>query len=143
MNKEEIKKYKDYEVIGLIETIKIFNNLGNDENKDRNNETDNHNKTKDGYEIKAKIDTGADTSSLDLNLLAKLKLSPIQKIKKVKSANGRSVRPVISAEIEILGKRCKEYFTVIDRKHMRYKILIGKNILRKLKVLIDPNKKSK
>jgi len=108
-------------VIGLTEPIVIFS-------------TSEGKKT-----ISAKIDTGASKSSLDVNLASQLKLGPIIKSKLVKSASGNKLRPVIEAEIELAGKRFKEEFTLADRWHMKYRVLIGQNIL-KHGYLIDPSR---
>ena len=89
--------------------------------------------------VTAKIDTGATKSSIDTNLAAKLKLGPVIKSKLVKSAHGSKLRPIIEATIEIAGKIIKSEFTLADRAHMKYRILIGQNIL-KHGFLIDPSK---
>ena len=87
----------------------------------------------------AKIDTGATKSSIDTNLAAELKLGPVIKSKLVKSAHGSKLRPVIEAAIELAGKKIKSEFTLADRAHMKYRILIGQNILKD-GFLIDPTK---
>ena len=87
----------------------------------------------------SKIDTGATKSSIDTNLAAELKLGPVIKSKLVKSAHGSKLRPIIEATIELAGKKIKSEFTLADRTHMKYKILIGQNIL-KYGFLIDPQK---
>ena len=90
--------------------------------------------------VLARIDTGASISSLDLELAAKLQLGPIIGVKKIKSANGVSMRPVVEANVSIGGKTIKGKFTVFDRSHMRYRVLIGRNIL-KGNFVIDPEKR--
>ena len=90
--------------------------------------------------IVAKIDTGASKSSIDVNLASQLKLGPIIKSKLVKSASGNKLRPVIESVIVLAGKKIKAEFTLADRWHMKYRILIGQNIL-KHGYLIDPSKK--
>lgn len=117
------KKYKKYNgkiLIGLAENIKL---IGSEESK----------------LIAAKIDTGATKSSVDSKLAAELKLGPIIRTKLVKSAHGNSVRPIINAEIELADKKIKSQFTVADRAHMKYKVLIGQNILKE-GFIIDPSK---
>jgi len=88
--------------------------------------------------VKAKIDTGADKSSIDTSLALQLSLGPVIKTREVRSAHGRTVRPVIKTKIRINRKELTSYFTIADREHMKYKVLIGKNTLRKMDVLIDP-----
>lgn len=90
--------------------------------------------------VTARIDTGATRSSVDAKLAARLLLGPVIKTTLVKSAHGNRIRPIIKVPIKIAGKELKEEFTIADREHMRYKALIGRNILRK-GFLIDPNKR--
>ena len=87
----------------------------------------------------AKIDTGATKSSIDTNLAAELKLGPVIKSKLVKSAHGSKLRPIIEATIELAGRKIKSEFTLADRAHMKYRVLIGQNILKD-GFLIDPTK---
>jgi len=89
--------------------------------------------------VVAKIDTGATKSSIDTNLAAELRLGPVIKSKLVKSAHGSKLRPIIEAEIELAGKKIRSEFTLADRAHMKYRILIGQNILKD-GFLIDPTK---
>ena len=107
-------------VIGLAENVNI--------------QGDNSKKT-----VIAKIDTGATKSSIDTSLAAELKLGPVIKSKLVKSAHGSRLRPIIEAEIELAGRKIKSEFTLADRAHMKYRVLIGQNILKD-GFLIDPNK---
>lgn len=90
-------------------------------------------------EITARIDTGATKSSIDLNLAAELHLGPIIKSKVVKSAHGNKLRPVIECEIELAKKKIKTEFTLAERSHMKYEVLIGQNVLKQ-HFLIDPSK---
>ncbi len=106
--------------IGLIEEVTI---LTNDDKKKK---------------VMAKIDTGATKSSIDINLASDLKLGPIIKTKLIKSAHGVRIRPVLIVEIDLHGKRMKAEFTLADRNHMSYRMLIGQNILKN-GFLIDPN----
>jgi hypothetical protein len=109
-------------IIGLTENIELISGNGNKE------------------ELVAKVDTGATKSSIDTRLATKLKLGPVTRTKMVKSAHGHQMRPVIEAEIMIAGKKIKAEFTLADRTHMRYQVLVGVNILKN-GFLIDPSKK--
>jgi len=110
--------FDDKTVVGLTEMVKIFG--GKEE------------------EVLARIDTGATKSSLDLSLASKMQLGPVIDSKLVKSAHGSKLRPVVEAEIELKGKRLKVLFTLADRGHMKYRVLIGQNALRN-GFLIDPS----
>lgn len=111
-------------IIGLIEKVKL--------------------KTKEGKKktIVAKVDTGASKSSLDLSLASQLDLSPIIKSKIIKSAHGSRLRPIVSTTIELAGKKIKAHFTLADREHLKYQVLIGVNVLKKGSFLVDPSKKT-
>lgn len=117
----EYKKINGKTLIGLTEPIIMFSKEGK-------------------RTIASKIDTGASKSSIDVNLASQLKLGPIIKSKLVKSAAGNKLRPVIESIIVLAGKKIKAEFTLADRWHMKYRVLIGQNIL-KYGYLIDPSKK--
>lgn len=86
-----------------------------------------------------RIDTGADICSIDMKLAGSIGLGPVERLKKIKSAHGIKHRPVVRAALEIKGRRFKKIrFTLADRSHLRYRALIGKNILKK-GFLIDPS----
>lgn len=106
-------------VIGLIENITLEN----------------------GVKYRAKIDTGADSSSIDVNLLAKLGDKKIFSHKIIKSALGKTKRPTVKLDVEFQGIKFTEKFSVADRSNLRYKLLIGKDILKKEGFIIDPNQK--
>ena len=110
-------------IVGLTEEITIY---GSD---------------KKGKKIIARVDSGATKSSIDVKLAAELKLGPIIKTKLVKSAHGNTLRPVVKAKIEIAGRKITSEVTIADRTYMKYRLLIGQNILKKGNLIIDPNKK--
>jgi len=107
-------------IIGLVEKVIVESSNGNEE-------------------IYAKIDTGATKSSIDMQLSSKLKLGPIKETKLIKSASGNTIRAVIQCKIVLSGRKIEGLFTLADRRHMKFKVLIGQNILEK-GFLIDPSK---
>jgi len=107
-------------IIGLTTRIMIFGKKGK-------------------KEVIARVDTGATKSSIDKELAKELDLGPALKHAKVKSAHGVRYRPVITVEILIAGEMREAEFTVAEREHMKYRVLIGQNILVK-GFLIDPSK---
>lgn len=109
-------------IIGLTESVKLITGQGKEEN------------------VIAKIDTGATKSSMDVSLAKKLKLGPVISSKLIKSAHGNQLRPIIEAVIELAGRKMKAEFTLADRAHMRYRVLIGVNLLEN-GFLVDPSKK--
>ncbi len=90
-------------------------------------------------EIIARVDTGATKCSMDKELAKELKLGPELKHKKVRSAHGTLHRPIIMVNVSIAGELYQAEFSLADRAHMKYKALIGQNILKK-GFLIDPTK---
>lgn len=92
--------------------------------------------------VLARVDTGATKSSVDVKISAELQLGPILKQKRVKSASGNHIRPVVMVKVRIKDKILNEEFTIADRSHMKYKVLLGQNVL-KHGYLIDPLKKTK
>ena len=113
---------KKRHVIGLIQSITIHGSNGKKK------------------KVLAKADTGATRSSVDMDLAAELNLGPIIKSKKVKSAYGNSRRPVVKATIKLNSKTIKTEFTLADRAHLRYRVLLGQNTLKEGDFLIDPSR---
>lgn len=87
--------------------------------------------------VMGKVDTGATKSSIDERLAKRLKLGPVIRSKLVKSAHGNRLRPMVNVTIELAGKTLTEEFTIADRKHLKYQVLIGQNVLKD-GFLIDP-----
>ena len=103
-------------VIGLVENIEFQN----------------------GKVYKAKIDTGADSSSVDRNVLAQLGENERGSHKFIKSSLGKAKRQTVYLDVVFHGMKLKERFSIADRSHLKYKVLVGKTLLRKKKLLIDP-----
>lgn len=105
--------------------------------------------------VKAKVDTGARSSSLhayDIEITemesiqwVKFKIQPLQKnrteiiqasapvqeFRKVKSSNGQTTtRPVVRTTIEIYSMRYKIDVTLFDRTKMGFRMLIGREALQ-------------
>jgi hypothetical protein len=110
-------------VIGLVEEIIIKGTLGE-------------------KKVKAKIDTGADRTSVDSEIAAEIGLGPIHKTIKVKSGTSekRQKRIVADAEVIIKEEHYKTPVSITNRDHMKYNVIIGKDILIKCSFLIDPTK---
>ncbi len=106
-------------IVGVIEKVKI--------------------KGKKEKELLAKIDTGANHNSINMKLASELKLGPITRTAIIKNAHGKVVRPVVKAILEIKGKIIESEFSLSNREHMKYPVLIGINTLKQ-GFLIDPSK---
>lgn len=84
----------------------------------------------------AKVDTGADSTSVDRALVKKLQI-PKEKLERrvVKSALGEETRDVVAISFIMKGERIETEATLSDRSDLRYDILIGRKDLRNF--LID------
>ena len=90
--------------------------------------------------VTARVDTGAARNSMDNKLAKKLGIKKIIKHKVVKSAHGVRKRPIVKADLKIVNKKLHDMsFTLADRKHMSYDVLIGRNTLKK-GFIVDPDK---
>ena len=117
------------------------------------------------YELSAKIDTGAYTSSLHCHHIRSFKKNgkpfvrfklldpshdiyddklfelPVYKTKKVKSSNGQiEERFIVKATIVLAGQTLKAQLSLTDRSEMRYPLLIGRKLLRG-RFLVDVQRK--
>lgn len=108
-------------VIGLAEDVEVYGSEG---------------KSK---KLKARVDTGATRSSIDVKTAAELNLGPIKKAVNVKQALGTSLRPVVKLDILIHGKNLSAEVTLADRSHLKYKLLLGQDVLKD-NFIIDPSK---
>ncbi|RMF05684.1 hypothetical protein D6764_04130 [Candidatus Woesearchaeota archaeon] len=120
MDEKTISELRNRTIVGLAEEVEI---IGEEESR----------------KVIARIDSGATLSSIDINLASELKLGPVTRTKFVKSAQGSTTKPVVKASVRIGGRRIKASFTLSDRSHLTYPVLIGQNIL-KMDFLIDPKK---
>jgi len=95
--------------------------------------------------VKAKVDTGADRTTVDEALAARLRLVPTgSKVAVKASAAGKRVeRPLVNAAVTLAGIRFNLRVGVADRSQMRYAVIIGRDILRSGYFLIDPSLKRK
>ena len=87
-----------------------------------------------------KVDTAADSSSIDETLLCCCVGAASGPDKAVRCILGRRIRTTRRIQIRIEQQRLVSLFTVADRKTMRFRILIGRDILRLGNFVIDPGR---
>lgn len=113
-----------------------------------------------GFEIPAKLDTGADTSSLDATKIKRFRRGDKSWVRfsvenpesgeivtlekhfvrsaRIKRHDGEHQRrPVVDIEICLGGERRKVEVSLIDRSHFEYPVLLGRSALEGL-ALVDP-----
>ncbi|MFA5142239.1 MAG: retroviral-like aspartic protease family protein [Candidatus Woesearchaeota archaeon] len=108
-------------VLGLIEPVKIL--IGDNQEP-----------------ILARIDTGAERSSIDHELALKLGVEKQSFKKRIRTVLGRSIRELANINLELADQKLESQFSICDRSHMNYKVLIGQDILKKGNFIIDPLK---
>ncbi len=119
-------KTKQRHIIGPIEYVTLVGNHGE-------------------ARVKAKIDTGATRTSVDLWLAARIGLGPTVDVARVKSAmtDEPKRRPVVRGIIRVGGYEFKLPVSIEDRSDMTYPILVGMDVLKSGRFLIDPTKRTK
>lgn len=116
---EELEDTTGRTVVGIEETVTLYDNDGNP------------------HPLKAKVDTGAYRTTIDTALAKQLRLDhPVVDYKDVRGALGEQTRPVVNLSFDIRGRHVKTQAFLADRAHMRYDMIVGRRDIRNF--LVDP-----
>lgn len=109
-------------VVGIEEPVTLYDTAGQ------------------AHPIKAKIDTGAYRTALDVSLAEKLQLhQPVIDYQPVRAALGKETRPVVSLAFDLRGRHIVTQAFLSDRAHLSYDMIIGRRDLRAF--LVDPSRR--
>lgn len=89
--------------------------------------------------VKAKIDTGADGSSIDETLAHELGLTDSDNVlyyDYFRNALGRKRRKIVGVTFIMAGRRVKTQISIADRSRLRTKMLIGRRDLKQFAVVV-------
>lgn len=87
--------------------------------------------------VKAKVDSGAFRTSIDKSLADELGISERKEKVFVSSASGEGYRPTVNLMFEMKGRKISTIASVVDRSHLKYKMIVGRKDLRGF--VIDPS----
>ena len=76
-------------------------------------------------EILAKIDTGADRTSIDKELVKELNFKILDKKKKIRAAGKKEIRNLVKVKYKLKKRWINSIANVADRSNMSYKMIIG------------------
>ena len=84
----------------------------------------------------AKSDTGATRTSIDTRLAAEIGAGPIKSMTRVKSGSNKRgrARPVVDLVVGVGGTQHTVTASVVDRSHMDYPLLLGRDVLEHYQV---------
>jgi RimK family alpha-L-glutamate ligase len=91
--------------------------------------------------VVGKSDTGASRTSIDTRLAARIGAGPIKSMTKVKSGSVRSgkSRPVVDIVLGVGGDQHTVAASLVDRSHMDYPLLLGRDVLEHYRVDVTRN----
>ena len=118
-----MKKSRTKRVIGVVETVTVKGKTGK-------------------VTVLAKIDTGASRTTVDTGIAARIGLGPILDTVRIRVPTSRhaETRPLVDADLIIAGEEFDIAVAVTSRREMKYRVIIGMDILGLGKFLVNPAK---
>lgn len=92
------------------------------------------------FKVEAKVDTGSKRTCIDSTLSRHLGIFPVgRKVRVVTAAIKRPVeRSLAKARIELKGETHRVMVSLENRSHMKYKAIIGMDIIRHYNLILIP-----
>ena len=87
--------------------------------------------------VRAKIDTGAYRTSIDVDLVQELDLDHHHKLVNVRSGSGRQKRRTVKFNFELKNKKISTIATYTERSHLRFPVIIGRKDIKGF--YVDPS----
>ncbi len=90
--------------------------------------------------VRAKVDTGADGSSIDRVLAQELGLLEPENIlyhDYFRNALGRKRREIVGVTFVMAGQKIKTQISVADRSRLRTKMIVGRRDLKQFAVVVE------
>lgn len=88
--------------------------------------------------VRAKIDTGAFRTSIDIDLVHELGFDQHDKLVHVRSGSGRQRRKTAKVVFKMKGKTINTIASYTERSHLRFPVIIGRRDLKGF--LVDPER---
>lgn len=92
--------------------------------------------SKENVYIKAKLDTGAKSSSIDIKLAKRIGLNFTGETVLIKSASGIKNRKLVNLTFQLAEKKITSIASVVDRSKLQYPMIIGRDDMQGF--LINP-----
>ncbi|MFZ2199866.1 MAG: sugar-transfer associated ATP-grasp domain-containing protein [Microgenomates group bacterium] len=92
------------------------------------------------FVVRAKIDTGADGSSIDRVLAEELGLLEPDNVlyyDYFRNANGRKKREIVGVTFVMAGRKMRTQISIADRSRLRTKMIVGRRDLKQFAVVVE------
>lgn len=118
-----MKKARTKRIIGIVESVTVKGKTGK-------------------VTVLAKVDTGASRTTVDTDIAARIGLGPILDTVRIRAPTSRhpETRPLVDADLIIAGEEFDIAVAITSRQRMKYHVIVGMDILRRGRFLVNPAK---